>query len=884
MLSLRRRLVPRQRLLGALANWRTYRVVRVVAPAGFGKSTFGAMWLHTLHALPEGERPLTAWLPLTTADAALDVFVDRLAGALADDLPHLQAVARLVAAGEMALPQIVRAFVSELSTLRQPLILAFDDLHLVSDGPSLNLLQNLLAHDELPIHFLLLSRTRLTLDLSRQQLDEKVLSFNVDDLIFDKQEFAAFAQMHQLTELTSAQLSFLEQHAGGWAAGLQLIVQSLPTTRSLPTEVLHITSGDADLWSYIETALFARANDHISLMVDTALLPVLSADLCAAVTGRPAAECTAILEDITTINSLVTSHIASSGSRRADLYRVHPVLRDFLLRRLLRTTPHDAIHAARRRAAECLVRRGNVDIALTLLLEDSEHSLLALSPDADFAADLLQPICRTATFRGEILSVRRWLDKLPEAAVRARPTLAVAAAWCAFHLMDNRLSTHIRRAAESIQPGEQGDEMRAELTLLRALACVHAGNLSEASHHMHAAWNIPHPPDGITAGYLHTIRGYLMFGEIRTLEERRRDLHIGYEILTRNEYLRGRIEALVCDQWVCTSYGAPGAALAAGERAQQLITASGVETSSFGMYSLLYYSHDLYLLDHISDARIGYQRFIDLSSSTGVANVPTYHARLRLQLCDLADGQASLVNFDPVADATQWAQAVANSSPIIAANTAYMRIIRDDRLGRSAQLSETMQVMGRSVETLDANESQTIWLPALLCSVLTGDNDAAVTTNLAELRRRCESIQQSGLLLFVQIIQVLHMEAQGCVQEAVAELRLLLTTVERTGYVRIILDLSHRLNSLLLRINTPFAEELLQRGKSTLHNASFDLSPTELRVLQYLAGTLSTTAIAAEMFISVTTVRTHVRSIYRKMRVNARKAAVIVARNAGLVN
>jgi LuxR family maltose regulon positive regulatory protein len=136
----------------------------------------------------------------------------------------------------------------------------------------------------------------------------------------------------------------------------------------------------------------------------------------------------------------------------------------------------------------------------------------------------------------------------------------------------------------------------------------------------------------------------------------------------------------------------------------------------------------------------------------------------------------------------------------------------------------------------------------------------------------------------VRIIHVLHLDAQGLVQEAVAELRSLLTIVERTGYVRIILDLSHRLNSLLLRINTPFAEELLQRGKSTLHNASFDLSPTELRVLQYLAGTLSTTAIAAEMFISVTTVRTHVRSIYRKMRVNARKVAVIVARNAGLVN
>ena len=62
-----------------------------------------------------------------------------------------------------------------------------------------------------------------------------------------------------------------------------------------------------------------------------------------------------------------------------------------------------------------------------------------------------------------------------------------------------------------------------------------------------------------------------------------------------------------------------------------------------------------------------------------------------------------------------------------------------------------------------------------------------------------------------------------------------------------------------------------------------DLSDRELEVLRHLADMLSTAEIAAAMFISVNTVRTHIRSILRKLAVTRRNQAVRRARERGIL-
>ena len=60
-------------------------------------------------------------------------------------------------------------------------------------------------------------------------------------------------------------------------------------------------------------------------------------------------------------------------------------------------------------------------------------------------------------------------------------------------------------------------------------------------------------------------------------------------------------------------------------------------------------------------------------------------------------------------------------------------------------------------------------------------------------------------------------------------------------------------------------------------------SEREREVLGHLANMLSTAEIATEMYISVNTVKTHLRSIYRKLSVTHRSEAVRRARQLRLI-
>jgi LuxR family transcriptional regulator, maltose regulon positive regulatory protein len=61
------------------------------------------------------------------------------------------------------------------------------------------------------------------------------------------------------------------------------------------------------------------------------------------------------------------------------------------------------------------------------------------------------------------------------------------------------------------------------------------------------------------------------------------------------------------------------------------------------------------------------------------------------------------------------------------------------------------------------------------------------------------------------------------------------------------------------------------------------LSEGELRVLRLLPTDLNQRQIGVELFVSVNTVKSHVKSIFRKLRVGSRAEAVVRARELGLL-
>jgi LuxR family maltose regulon positive regulatory protein len=62
-----------------------------------------------------------------------------------------------------------------------------------------------------------------------------------------------------------------------------------------------------------------------------------------------------------------------------------------------------------------------------------------------------------------------------------------------------------------------------------------------------------------------------------------------------------------------------------------------------------------------------------------------------------------------------------------------------------------------------------------------------------------------------------------------------------------------------------------------------ELSEAELRVVRYLPSNLKAPEIAAELFVSANTIRTHLRHIYAKLDVHNRSEAVDCARELRLL-
>jgi ATP/maltotriose-dependent transcriptional regulator MalT len=76
----------------------------------------------------------------------------------------------------------------------------------------------------------------------------------------------------------------------------------------------------------------------------------------------------------------------------------------------------------------------------------------------------------------------------------------------------------------------------------------------------------------------------------------------------------------------------------------------------------------------------------------------------------------------------------------------------------------------------------------------------------------------------------------------------------------------------------------LRAARRDTASASFwELSERELAVLRLLASRLSQREIAAELYVSFNTVKTHTRAIFRKLGVASRAEAVDRARELGLL-
>jgi LuxR family maltose regulon positive regulatory protein len=124
------------------------------------------------------------------------------------------------------MPQSPEAFVlpliNDLTSMEQPILLALDDYHVITDGVVQEAMALLLRRTPPNLHLVVLTRADPPFPLPRLRVRERMTEIRDRDLRFAPEEMAAFLNSLHRLNLPPEQIKALESRTEGWIAGLQL--------------------------------------------------------------------------------------------------------------------------------------------------------------------------------------------------------------------------------------------------------------------------------------------------------------------------------------------------------------------------------------------------------------------------------------------------------------------------------------------------------------------------------------------------------------------------------------------------------------------------------------------------------------------------------------
>jgi LuxR family maltose regulon positive regulatory protein len=447
-------LVERTELHAELDTGDVGGVSLVCAPPGYGKSWLLADWANRSSPVR------TAWLTIDGDDND----PRRLwASALAALAPHIPlAVSKSIRSSFAWSPaehtRLVAELVDSLDALPYMIRLILDDVDELAHPEALRGLRTLLRTLPRQLHLVLSSRFEPPLGLNRLRLSGQLRELRVDRLRFTLAESATLLTRSGL-RLTAAQLEGLHRRTGGWAAGMRLAALAIADDPD-PDRFVAEFSGDERC---VADFLTGEILDHLepemlAFLRAISIADPISTELAAALSGRDDAG--VLLDALEHDMSL----LAPVGWRR-DTYRLQPLLRTYLRADLRRHGLRKVyeLHAAAARWWEA-------DNDVVRALEHARHS-----DDAALVSELVRRHAVRLIANGDRVPLRRALDDLGGDALVNDPQLALVSAITHLDIGDvNAAQTDLRQARDS-WPAQSTPELVVLRSLVEQLLAVSLG-------------------------------------------------------------------------------------------------------------------------------------------------------------------------------------------------------------------------------------------------------------------------------------------------------------------------------------------------------------------------------------------------------------------------
>ena len=400
--------MERPRLFADLEAGAAGGVTLISAPAGSGKTMLLSSWIESGNATDP-----VAWVSVERGESDATRFfasvVDALrqSGEIGADHP----LATLAPAPLGGQEEYVDRLLDGLAHLDRRVVLVVDDLHELHSEEALRGLGRLLEAAPAGLRVVIATRRDPKLGLHRLRLEGRLTEIRGEDLVFTADE--AGELLHDAgIELAAGEIERLRGRTEGWAAGLRLAALSLARHDDPARFVSEFSGSERTVADYLVAEVLAHQEPAArELLLSTCILERVSPELADALTGTPGSG--RLLLELEEANALVSAVDVSRS-----WYRYHHLLADLLRLELQREWPErvDGLH---RTAATWLADHGHMTEAI-------RHAQLA--KDWELGVELLARHWVELVLAGEETTLRALLAGLPPAVAEADAEMATATA------------------------------------------------------------------------------------------------------------------------------------------------------------------------------------------------------------------------------------------------------------------------------------------------------------------------------------------------------------------------------------------------------------------------------------------------------------------------
>jgi LuxR family maltose regulon positive regulatory protein len=710
----------------------------------------------------------------------------------------------------------------------------------------------------------LCTRVDPDLPLHRLRLDGRLSELRGDDLAFTTAEARAMLALQDVT-LAPRSLDALVTRTEGWAAGLRLATLLLSGHPDPARAVDEFAGDDRAVVAFLVHEVLDRQPRAVrEMLVRTSVLDRVSGPLADALTGGHDGQ--RMLEDLVRRNAFV-----EPLDRRGRWYRYHALFADLLHAQLRQRGP-DAVAEQHRRVARHFAHAGDPHAALRHAGRAGDWDLVdALARD--------HAVGLRAAAAGAVLD--ETLERVPPDALRRRPFAALAAAAGALERGEHGSSKSLTALAAAAAPslaGARRQELAANVALVRATTGLADGDAAAVRRHVEQALRLATWP-GTSAGAVRAV-ALTALGEVLVAagdpaaEGRLRAAAEAARAAGRGGLVR-RADALRA--W---SYALDGHLRQAGLAAGPLIEHGDADVEA-----------------HLARALVVAERgdlgaaAVAIRQAAAALGAGRGSGRLALVALELTRCRtACLADVDERQAMLHALERLTAGRP---APTRLAELVAAARVRLLAGLDRSDEAV--AVGVADGPDRDGALAAARAAARLAAGDPVAAAAEGEAVADRGDAPPRPVAVAALATVACAA-DAAGDRPTALRAVQRALDLAEHDGLRLALADAGPALEPLLrhvLRHGTAHralvGDVLELAGTGTAHVVApavplrEPLSDRELAVLRFLPTMLTSQEIAGELFVTLNTVKSHLRNVYRKLGVNGRREAVERGRELGLL-